>query len=365
MRLVRDQKTLAIFVPSDETIDYFEVQPGMFVYDKEKDGVLYGEESDDEECNEIEEEKDQLEWKEEFEDAIEEDTSKNIHTCNLINASDIDWKSLKSTFDSNNQTDIWIKNDTTRKFDVIRVDTEGNHFSHGYAAPISTFWGTFAYSGHYFLLKDEKSDQVEYVLKVTEKPTMYIIEATYVDYPACIEDDKQSSCRNILMSHSNQRIGPRKIGFKTPDIVNDLVGELKSRNLKFVDEDFPPRSDCVRAQDLFKKPAVFKNISVKDAIQGSLGDCFLISSISGAALRPNLLRRVFIHCESIDPKLGLYALTFNLEPNNEKMTLLLDDYFPAENGRLKFAHSDDVGELWISLIEKAIAKLVSILFWIL
>ncbi|EFC37616.1 predicted protein [Naegleria gruberi] len=350
MRRMNDEKrkVVSIFVPTEETVDYFEVVPGMFMYDEERDGKMVDE--DDEEIVVG----DQVE---EIEEEIIEDQSKHVTICKMTKAREEDWKLIRSRFDGHELVDISIRNDTSRKYNVFRVDEEGNQTSHGYSAPISTFWATFAYPGNVFLLKNE-CGSVEFVLKVSDKSTVYIIESNYLESTACIDDDKQSSCRNILLKNEDKRIGPRKMGFNSPEIVQDIVNELKRRNSKFIDEDFPPRSDCVRAQNLFKRPAIFKNISVMDPIQGKLEDCFLISSISGAALRTRLLRKVFTHCEAIDPKLGLYALTFYLEPNNEKMTLLLDDYLPAENGHLKFAHSQDRGELWISLIEKGIAKLV-------
>jgi hypothetical protein len=88
-----------------------------------------------------------------------------------------------------------------------------------------------------------------------------------------------------------------------------------------------------------------------DAEQGSVGDCWLISSISVVASYPELIKRVFVHC---DPARGFYIV--RIFANCRWTDISIDDRIPCDSkGRTIFAGV--VGrEFWVALLEKAFAK---------
>lgn len=97
---------------------------------------------------------------------------------------------------------------------------------------------------------------------------------------------------------------------------------------------------------------VIKNgVEAQDIYQGSLGDCYLLSSLSSIAEFPDRVKRI-LRQQQRSPK-GAYAVSLCITGQFE--TFYIDDLVPVKNNRLAFCHSD-LGELWAILIEKAYAK---------
>jgi len=108
-------------------------------------------------------------------------------------------------------------------------------------------------------------------------------------------------------------------------------------------------------------------IDPRDISQGELGDCWFLSALSVVALRPELLR----NCVVTRRLNAAGAFCARFHKNGAWQTVLIDDRFPAKHGSVaarapargqvaataRFASSKQRSELWVSLLEKAYAKL--------
>lgn len=115
--------------------------------------------------------------------------------------------------------------------------------------------------------------------------------------------------------------------------------------------------------------------SPDDIRQGELGDCWLLSAMSVAAMRPEVLDNVLLTKEQNDA--GVYAV--RLWKNGAWVTIVIDDRFPTKAGCYQkpgedvlwggepdpaagkyakplFVSSRDINEWWMLAIEKAYAK---------
>ncbi|KAJ2901442.1 uncharacterized protein MKZ38_001872 [Zalerion maritima] len=139
-----------------------------------------------------------------------------------------------------------------------------------------------------------------------------------------------------------------------------------------------------RVHEVYGKPTFMSNISSSDIKQGALGDCWLISGLSGLANAPELLKRL---CVAYDTNIGIYGFVFYRDGEwvysiiDDKLYLLSADWdHPSlqrhllqkidrednehvyrktyQNGSkaLFFAKCKDENETWVPLMEKAYAK---------
>ena len=96
------------------------------------------------------------------------------------------------------------------------------------------------------------------------------------------------------------------------------------------------------------------DIEPNDVNQGSLGDCWLLSSMSAIAEYPGRIRKMFIN-EGVDQH-GIYGIKFT--KNGVERTVFVDDRLPQrenKNDELIFTKTQGA-ELWATLLEKAWAK---------
>lgn len=100
---------------------------------------------------------------------------------------------------------------------------------------------------------------------------------------------------------------------------------------------------------------VYKEIDVNDIKQGNCGDCYYLSCLSSIAEYPERIKKIFIN-EEVN-KQGVYAVTFYI--NNEKRTVVVDDRFPYDTHRERWAFSrcDNSPEIWVLILEKVWAKI--------
>ena len=144
--------------------------------------------------------------------------------------------------------------------------------------------------------------------------------------------------------------------------------------IKFLDVTFPPKETSLKPAHIKRdlkqypwkrpetfldgtklKPALFVgSIEPNDIDQGALADCYFMGALSAVAEFERLVRSCFEQGQ--DPDLGLYRVS--ICKNGWWQTVIVDDFLPCSGPKPAFARNrDEPNELWVSLIEKAYAKI--------
>ena len=99
----------------------------------------------------------------------------------------------------------------------------------------------------------------------------------------------------------------------------------------------------------------YEGIAVGDIIQGSAGDCYFMSVLGALCKFPELLENLFYFKEIT--KEHIYGIYFYI--NGIKKLVLIDDYVPYKGVAFKkfVMATSSQKEIWVSLIEKAWAKI--------
>ena len=158
----------------------------------------------------------------------------------------------------------------------------------------------------------------------------------------------------------------------------DIRKSHEASGTKFIDPQFPPNSASLAKDfseldydmqkewksfifkdidDIYPQPIkVFDNISPNDILQGKLGDCYFLSTLSAIAEFPKRIEKLF-DTQDYQPS-GCY--TVNIFEMGVETDYIVDDYFPCTpNGQIAFSGpkvESGVTELWVLLLEKAWAK---------
>ena len=128
--------------------------------------------------------------------------------------------------------------------------------------------------------------------------------------------------------------------------------------LQDLEDDLPCGADKIewkRPTDISPKWSLFEGkVEFNDVQQGSLGDCYFLSSITALTEFPYLITEKFRTEKYNDT--GYYEVIFFID--GEWQILFLDDYFPFDPTKNNFAFAKpNNNELWAMLLEKAWAKL--------
>lgn len=162
---------------------------------------------------------------------------------------------------------------------------------------------------------------------------------------------------------------------------DEIEKELSQQGLNFIDLEFLPNDDSIvnprygeNMKDIFdyvihwRRPIDFCNeneenkeinifnyqeVEPNDIQQGILPDNHLASALSALAEKGNLIKRLF-KSDSYS-QLGVYQV--KLCVNGEWNTITIDDYFPCIPKSNPLVSRSQSNEIWVLIIEKAIAKI--------
>lgn len=159
------------------------------------------------------------------------------------------------------------------------------------------------------------------------------------------------------------------------DPAEDVLSWCRINNEKYTDNDFPASLSSLthqgeqspkyknwskyrwlRVSELSREIEIFKDtVSPLDIIQGALGDCNFLCSLSILCEYPNLLKSLFKTQVCNDH--GLFSVS--LCTDGQWVDYLLDDFFPCGHSIASPVFSQCVqGEIWVMILEKAWAKRV-------
>ena len=129
-----------------------------------------------------------------------------------------------------------------------------------------------------------------------------------------------------------------------PKAYKDNINEIKANEIEFI-----------RASDIFdnKHKLFSEKIEIGDVIQGTLGDCYFLSSVANICKFPGLIIALFKTKEV--NKDGFYEIIFYIDGNRQ--IVIVDDFFPCfKKNKFPCFAQPNGKEIWVMLLEKAWAK---------
>lgn len=112
--------------------------------------------------------------------------------------------------------------------------------------------------------------------------------------------------------------------------------------------------DIVKASSISSRPCLFSgSVNSSDVCQGRLGDCWFLSAV---AVLTDVSRISDVIITPQYNEEGIYTVRFCIQ--GEWVPVIVDDWIPCESpGKPAFATSKKLNELWVSVLEKAYAKM--------
>ena len=147
-----------------------------------------------------------------------------------------------------------------------------------------------------------------------------------------------------------------------PPTANSLLG-LDSSGQPIDSKAYSEKAKNIKTNEIgfFRAKEIFQNdynlfsdkIEMGDVQQGSLGDCYFLSSVASLCKFPNLIKRMFR--QNTKNEDGFYEITLYID--GKRQIIIVDDYLPAfkKNKKPCYAQSNK-NEIWVMLLEKAWAK---------
>jgi len=189
-----------------------------------------------------------------------------------------------------------------------------------------------------------------------------------------LQEEQVEAADHHRESRDELRAALSKLGIapsQCPGGAAEIKEKLKEANIHhFVDLEFFPNDSALfdngrprgtpivwkRPKDIFNGDIhVFdEGINPCDVHQGALGDCWLLSALSSMADFPEEIKKLFItpHYD----EMGIYEV--RLFKDGRETRVVIDDYFPcAVNGVPAYSRNTSGNELWVMIVEKAMAKL--------
>ncbi|ORC84771.1 calpain-like cysteine peptidase [Trypanosoma theileri] len=152
------------------------------------------------------------------------------------------------------------------------------------------------------------------------------------------------------------------VDLKFPPISSSLQQSSDKKKIVYLDSITWKRPSDYVPPERHKDIQLFRNgIDPQDIDQGQLGDCWLMCVLSVLADRSSMVKSIFRHPISSskakkEQKYGAYRV--NINKHGWWENVIVDSYLPTMNCQPIFGKcSDDPCELWVSLVEKAYAKL--------
>eukprot|EP00347_Sterkiella_histriomuscorum_P008050 403346565 len=204
----------------------------------------------------------------------------------------------------------------------------------------------------------------------------------------------QKNLIKLSVVHLEREILKSELYWKDFPIANATLVQIREKlseqgpNANFIDVNFPPTDQSIQEQLQIQKslnhfsiskglaydrvihwrrpkefmtvdaskgllePQVYSSLSPSDIKSGQLNNQWLLNAFGILAERPALLERIFVTKHIND--MGIYEMKLCI--NGEWQSVIVDDYIPCyPNGGPIFS-SCHQNELWVSLLEKAFAK---------
>ena len=141
-----------------------------------------------------------------------------------------------------------------------------------------------------------------------------------------------------------------RISIKKPTRVGKIAdSEVPSESLDWSEITWKPLTQITP-----NKNKVYSQIQPTDIVQGGLGTCYFLCSLSSLAERPAFIRRLF-ESDQMNPQ-GIYPIWLNI--SGVWREIIVDDSFPvSKDDPTQFAFGATRGDdSWVNMLEKAYAK---------
>ena len=97
-----------------------------------------------------------------------------------------------------------------------------------------------------------------------------------------------------------------------------------------------------------------EKIEIDDVKQGSIGDCYFITSLANLCKYPNKIKKMFK--QTTKNEKGFYEIELYIDGKNQ--IVIVDDYLPAYKKTKKACYAKPCkNQIWVMLLEKAWAKI--------